>query len=430
VITFITFLVVIGILIFFHELGHFLVAKLSGVRVEKFSLGFGPKLIGFKRGNTEYLVSLFPLGGYVKMAGEDPAEKSKGEEWEFLSKRVWQKLLIVVAGPISNIILAMFLFILVFMIGTAVMESLTSTRIGRIDPASPADEAGLNVGDRIISIGDQEIKDWFGLIKIMQRGVNRKLTVRLLRDKAQVVRTINPAIDKQSGATYVGASPYMSSEIGNVLLDYPAQEAGLKVGDKILKIDGKDIEQWYDAAEIIHQSAGKELTLEIERAKEVSNVNLTPIVDPDRGVGVIGISPKTTIRRLGFLSSIREGLAQTWYFTRLTYWAIWKLITGQVSLRTLGGPVMIAQLAGQAVKFGIVNLLMLIAIVSVNLGAINLLPIPVLDGGHVIFLFLEKVKGRPLSIRARELSQQIGLFILIALMIFVTFNDIMRALGG
>lgn len=419
-------IILIGILIFFHELGHFLVAKSTGVRVEKFSLGFGPKLIGFKHGDTEYLLSAVPVGGYLKMAGDDPGEKLEGEEWEFLSKSIWQRLLIVVTGSIANVILAVFLFVLAFMIGTAVTEALTSTQIGKIDSDSPADVASLKVGDKIISIGGQEVEDWFQLTKIIQGGVNRRLTVTLLRDKTKISRTITPVVDKATGVAYIGALPYMSSEIGYTLPGHPAEKAGLRAGDRILRIDAKPVEQWDDVAGIIHQSAGKELTLEVERGEEVFSVKLTPTIDPSRGVGVIGISPKMTVHRLGFLGSIREGLVQTLYFIKLTYWAIWKLITGQVSLRTLGGPIMIVQLAGMAVRFGMASFLTFMAFISINLGVINLLPIPVLDGGHVIFLLAEKIKGGPLSIRARELAQQIGLVILVALMIFVTFNDIMR----
>lgn len=341
---------VLGILIFFHELGHFLVAKKSGIRVERFSLGFPPKLIGKKIGDTEYCVSWIPLGGYVKMAGEDPDEKKiKGEPWEFMSKPVHTRAFVVFAGPAMNFILAILIFWgIIFFAGKQEIHENTN-QIGLVAPGGPADKTGIKPGDRIISINGIEVSTFKEMAEIIYRQVEKPVEVKWRREGEEHTATI------------------------------------ITFKDRILDEKGEI-----------------------------------------RYVGKIGIGPSYTTIKVGFFRSLLEGIDTSLFILVETIKFIVGLITGTASIKLIGGPVFIAQVAGQTAKTGIVNLLSFTALLSVNLSLINVLPIPVLDGGHLLFLGIEKIKGKPLSIKQRTALQHIGLAFLILLIIFITYNDFVR----
>jgi regulator of sigma E protease len=341
---------VLGILIFFHELGHFLVAKRSGIRVERFSLGFPPKLIGKKIGDTEYCISWIPLGGYVKMAGEDPDEKElKGEPWEFVSKPARTRALVVFAGPAMNFILAILIFWgITFFAGRQEIHEDTN-QIGLVAPGGPADKAGIKSGDQIISINGVEVSTFKEMAEIIYEQVEKPVEVK-----------------------------------------------------------------W--------KSEGKEYTAMITTFKD-------RILDENgevKYVGKIGIGPSYTTVKVGFFRALWEGIDASIFILVETVKFIIGLITGAASIKLVGGPIFIAQVAGQTAKTGIVSLLSFTALLSVNLCLINVLPIPVLDGGHLLFLGIEKIKGKPLSLKQRAAMQQIGLAFLILLIIFVTYNDFLR----
>lgn len=348
----ISFAIVLGVLIFVHEFGHFLLAKLMGVGVKKFSLGFGPRIVGKKIGMTEYLISAIPLGGYVKMVGEEP-EKELDESLlplSFSHKSLFKRSLIVLAGPVFNLLLSVVIFFVFFQV------------------------SGL---------------------------------------------------------------PIMKPEVGEVQEGMPAHDAGIRTGDRVLSIDGKPVARWEDLADLIKQSSGGPLRIEILRDNSTLLVKVVPkLVSSKNLFGepvekyVIGItaSGAVTIERLNPFQSAAQGVLQTWQIGKLTVLAIGKIIAGTISAKTLGGPIMIAQLAGQQAEAGIINLIFFIALLSVNLGIINLLPIPVLDGGHLLFFLIEAVSRRPINLKMREVAQQVGIFILVLLMIFVFYNDIARIL--
>jgi len=341
---------VLGILIFFHELGHFLIAKRSGIRVERFSLGFPPKLIGKKVGDTEYCISWIPLGGYVKMAGEEPDEKMlKGEPWEFMSKPVGVRALVVMAGPVMNLLLAVFIFwgIIFFMGKQKIHEE--STKVGLVAAGGPADKAGIKPGDEIISINGIKVTSFREMARIIYQQVEKPIEVKWIREGKE----------------------------------YTAQITTFK--DRVLNEKGELQE-----------------------------------------VGKIGIGPTYTTVKVGFLRSLVEGMGTVIFILSESIKFIWGLITGAASIKLLGGPLFIAQTAGETAKSGFVNLLSFMALLSVNLSLINLLPIPVLDGGHLLFLGIEKIKGSPLSLKQRATMQQIGLAFLILLIILVTYNDFLR----
>jgi len=339
-----------SILILFHEFGHFFACKRIGVRVEKFSLGFGPKLFGFKKGETEYCLSLIPLGGYVKMAGEDPHEKLKGQRWEFLSRSVGARFLVIITGPLANFVLAFLLFSLIFAIGL----------------------------------------------------------------------------------------PALSTEVGEVLKDTPAERAGLKIGDKIVAIEGGKVKRGEEMQRIIWSNPDKELKFTIQRKSEKFTLTVIPeskkvknLLGQEAEVGMIGIAfPEKLIKiRYGMGEAIQRGWRQTIGLTVMVLKGLGMLISGRVPLRSLAGPLFIAQAAGTAVKVGFTTLLGLIGLISVNLFVINLLPIPLLDGGHIIFLAVEGIRKKPLSIRAQEITQQIGLAVILFIAIFVIYNDLVRMWG-
>lgn len=346
--------IVLGVLIFFHELGHFLCAKAFGVGVEKFSLGFGPKILGRTVGRTEYCVSAVPLGGFVKMVGEQPDEEIDPADrpYSFTHKPVGKRMLIVAAGPVFNFVLAVLIFFLVFgTSGIRVMEPV----VGEVMKDSPALEAGLQAGDRIVRINDQAISQWTEMAGMVNQSKGQPLKIVVRRDGG--TRTLSVAPEKETMKNIFGED-----------------EVRYAVGIK---------------------AAGE-----------------------------------TSSRRIGPLAAFQESLSRTWLISKLTVVSVVKLVQGAISVKTLGGPIMIAQMAGEQAEQGPVNLLFFIALVSINLGILNLLPIPVLDGGHLMFFAVEAVTRRPVSLKTREMAQQVGILILMMLMVFVFYNDIMRLVSG
>ncbi len=348
------FVVVLGVLIFFHELGHFIVARLFGVGVQKFSLGFGPRIFGKQVGITDYRISAIPLGGYVKMVGDEPdAELDPADiPISFTHKHVFKRFLIVAAGPFFNLLLAVIIFFGIFF----------------------------------------------------------------------------------ASGTYI-----LKPTIGKVEPDSPAAVSGLRAQDEIVAIDGVAIENWEDMAAIIAGSEGRSLTITIGRETGMQDLVVTPqlkttqnLFNEDIDRYVIGISAAGDILQvdLSFSQAVVESFAQTYRITELTVLSVVKLIQGTVSAKTIGGPIMIAELAGQQAKAGAANLAFFIALLSINLAILNFLPIPVLDGGHLLFFTIEMIIGRPVNTRMREIAQQAGIFILIMLMIFVFYNDISRIVSG
>ncbi|TFG92964.1 MAG: RIP metalloprotease RseP [Syntrophobacterales bacterium] len=346
-------IVLLGVLIFVHELGHFLVAKWSGVGVLKFSLGFGPRLFGKKIGETEYVLSAIPLGGYVKMLGESEDEKDLSpddEKRSFLKQSAFKRIAIVAAGPLFNFLFAILAFGIVYAIGV----------------------------------------------------------------------------------------PVSTSMIGTVQEDSAAFEAGILSGDVIIAINDSQISRWSELADAVNESKGERLKIQIDRGSKVFDVYVTP--QPIKSKNVfgeeidiyrigVGISDETVIERRGPVGALSAGIEQTWGWTKLTCLGVVKMLQGVVSPKELGGPILIAQMAGSQASKGLAPFIFLMAVLSVNLGILNLLPVPVLDGGHIAFFLIEAVTGRSVSIRWREIAQQVGFFLLILLMIFVFYNDIARILG-
>jgi regulator of sigma E protease len=338
----------LGLLIVFHEFGHFLLAKLSGVGVLTFSIGFGPKLWVIKKGETEYALSAFPLGGYVKMVGEDPDEEVQQAEIEksFAHKSLLKRIAIVVAGPGFNLLLAVFLFMVVF--------------------------------------------------------------------------------------TFYGV-PVMSTQVSGVEKGSPAERAGIAKGDRIVAIDGNPVKEWEELSKTIKGSGGKALNLQIRRGEETKSITVQPTQKEGRNIfgerkddWIIGIGSQVSIEKGNPGLAVVKAVSQTYDYAKLTLMAFYKMLLGDVSPRNIGGPILIAQMAGQQAQEGLGSFLAFLAVLSINLGVLNLLPVPVLDGGHLLFFLVEAVIRKPVAVKYREVAQQVGICLLALLMVYAFYNDIVR----
>lgn len=429
--TLISFLVILGILVFIHELGHFIAAKLSGVGVLKFSLGFGPKIVGIKRGETEYLISALPLGGYVKMVGDSKEEEVKPEESEksFANKPIAKKAAIVAAGPVMNLVLAFVLLPLIYLIGIQIPAYLDKEPIvGYVVKGENADKAGLKKGDIILSIDEKPIKNWEELNTVIISNPNISLKLKIKSDGALKDIIFVPEADARTGGGIAGFLPSMSPAIGGLNKGFPAERGGLKIGDIILAVNGVQIDHWIELQQAIQNKKAEEKLMLIKRGNETFTVSVKPELNEDTKTYVIGISPlqEMITRRYGPVGAVIEGTKKMGELTIMTFVIIKKLFFGEISIKTLGGPLMIAQVAGQAAESGFTALLSLTVFLSIQLGILNLLPIPVLDGGFFIFFGIEALRGKPLSERVMTIVQNIGIGLLVLLMVFVTYNDVMR----
>lgn len=421
--TFVYFLIVIGILVFVHELGHFIMAKRAGVRVEKFSLGMGPKLWGFKKGDTEYVLSALPLGGYVKMAGENPDEEPTGASDEFQSKTVWQRAKIAATGPLTNIVLAFVIMPFVFMVGT---YSEGPAKVGYVEAGSPGERAGFMAGDVIEEINGRRISDWTKALVMIAVNPDTDVIAIVERQGEKKTLTLRPELATELKIGMSGLVPDIPAEIGRLKPGFPAEQAGIKANDKIIAVDGKIVYHWNQFATLVRDSKGNKLTLTLERDGKRMKKIVT--AKEDSGRMVVGVEPvmRLVFKKYGFFESLRPGFDKTIESIDLTFITLKKLITFNLSIKTLGGPVMIAQMSGQAADAGLSAFLSLLAMISISLGILNLLPIPVLDGGLLLFLAIEAIRKKPLSRKVMEVSQSLGAGLLITLIAVVSYNDVMR----
>ena len=438
------FLVVLGVLVAFHELGHFLAARWVGVRVLKFSLGFGPKLFGRQMGETEYLLSAIPLGGYVKLFGEDETEATTQEDRarSFAHKGLWGKVLIVAAGPGFNFILAYFIFAGWLATGNPLFvptfQDLTPD-IEAMVPGSPADTAGIQVGDRVIRVNGEAIATRTELFDAVAKSNGQALTLEIKRDgqiktlKVTPTTAPGPQPTGQETGYYLGveeAPPLVTSDMQGS----PAAKAGFQAGDHVVSIDGREIHTWSQMTGIVKESPNRQLQIEVLREGHRTSLTVTPSVEKATvngqsvDIGKIGISGpgRSVMRSSTPLLSLYDGLEATWGWTELTAVGLYKMIVGDISSKNIGGPLTIANISGEAAAQGASSVVFLIAILSINLGVLNLLPIPILDGGHLLFFLIEGILRKPLGERQREIAQQAGLVLIVGVMIFAFWNDIER----
>ncbi|MEG9608325.1 sigma E protease regulator RseP [Citrobacter portucalensis] len=439
------FIIALGVLITVHEFGHFWVARRCGVRVERFSIGFGKALWRrTDKSGTEYVIAMIPLGGYVKMLDER-AEPVAPElrHYAFNNKTVGQRAAIIAAGPIANFLFAIFAYWLVFIIGVPGVRPV----IGEITPNSIAAQAQIQPGTELKAVDGIETPDWDAVrlqlvskigdehttLSVAQFGSNQR------QDKTLDLRHWTFEPDKEDPVSSLGMrprGPQIEPVLSEVQVNSAASKAGLQAGDRIVKVNGQSLTQWMTFVTLVRDNPDTPLVLDIERQGSSLSLTLTPDSKQVNGKaeGFAGVVPKViplpdeykTVRQYGPFSAILEASDKTWQLMKLTVSMLGKLITGDVKLNNLSGPISIAQGAGMSAEFGIIYYLMFLALISVNLGIINLFPLPVLDGGHLLFLAIEKLKGGPVSERVQDFSYRIGSILLVLLMGLALFNDFSR----
>jgi regulator of sigma E protease len=422
--------VVLGILVLLHEWGHFIAAKWCGVRVDVFSIGFGPRLWGIKRGDTDYRISALPLGGYVRMAGDNPVEERTGAPYEFLSRPRWQRCIIAIAGPAMNILLTFFVFMGVFWLVGIPTPSYFREPANVVAVAHSSSSTGVMPGDRIVQVNGKSTPDWRAVYSAAENvKPGDTLTVVVVRNGAQ--QTVSISATQQSSADDLFGYPPTRPVLDEVYSGTPADRAGLQAGDLVVAIDGAPVVTFPQFVDAVHNSDGHELQLQVQRNGKDFPVSVAPVrsMDPDgKMVWLVGVSSETQnyYERESFVASIRNSFESTVNGVRQIGNVLGGLASGKVSVRDLQGVIGIARESGRAAKRGPVDLIFLGAVISLNLGLLNLLPIPILDGGHVLMLAIEGVMRRDLSITFKERFVQVGLVFLLGLFAFVMYSDIMR----
>jgi regulator of sigma E protease len=456
-------IVVLGVLIFVHELGHFLTAKWCDIEVPRFSIGFGPKILGFRRGETEYVISLLPLGGYVKMAGMeemehveggpvtvndtigDEATKERGEAErrprDFDSKTLPQRALVISAGVIMNLLFAIFAFTLIAGVwgvpadpGT-VLGGVTEERLPDGGQPLTAIEPGFDVS----RVGGADVESWRDLTMALTRARAGEVSMEF-RNAEPILFTL-PSADEERAGLISALEPGLPTPavLADVLPNGPAAQAGLRSGDRVLQAGGRDVTTWQELVAVIERSPGQPVPLVVERGGERLQLTVTPHdkeLDTGIRVGRIDVAvpflnPEMQLprQRPGVVGALGRGFGQTWEITALTVDFLFGMVTGRHSARNVGGPIMIGQMSGRFARAGLEAFLSFMAILSINLAILNLLPIPVLDGGHLVFLGIEAVRGRALSLEQRMRMTQVGFVFIILLMAWAIGNDLLRAIG-
>lgn len=427
--TILAFTFVFGILVFVHEFGHFFMAKLVGVRVEVFSFGYGKRLFGVKKGETDYRISLLPLGGYVKLLGEGMFEKDRPlAPDDMMAKTRGQRLLIMAMGSIMNIILAVLIVAFMNVVGTEVAAYLDDKPvIGYIETGSPAEKAGLRIDDEIVRISGREVKTWTDVEMAVGSKPDRLIRVDIRRDGEILPVDVQTESVTRYQMGYAGFQAKIPTQIKMVMAKSAAEKAGLRAGDVILSIDGAPA-YYYQFIDIIQKSAGKELIFSVDRGGQTLTVPVTPRKEGDTGkIGVSHGSASVT-KKYGFFAAIGQSFKKNLDDTFLVIRFIKELFTGEASTRQLGGPLEIANFSYMAFRLGWMPLLAWIAVISLQLGILNLFPIPVLDGGQIFVLIIESIFRRDLGPKARQVWMSIGFVIFVVLIVFVILNDIVKKL--
>jgi regulator of sigma E protease len=423
--------VLLGLVIFVHELGHFLMAKWRGVRVLRFSLGFGPAMVAFRRGETEYRVAWFPLGGFVQMAGDSPGEDGTmpGSPEEFLSHPWFGRLLIAIAGPAANLIAAFVALVVVGIVGVSYPDF--PNRLGATPDSSTAYRAGLREGDRVVSVNGTEVKSWVEIfVANSKQPESRPATLTIDREGKRFALSLTP--DQREPLMSSLRRPSDPPIVGSVATGMPAYKAGLKEGDRIRMVNGRAILTWDQLPEALHGQVDRDVVLTVERGGRVFEIHVKPI-NPDGGPGAnarIGIeAPRhgVYVERHGLLESVAIGFRATGSLVVSVYGSMWLTASRFLYYREyLGGPMFIAQAASEQARRGLDSYLQFLAMINIAIMAFNLLPIPVLDGGHILLALVQALRRRAISARGYLRFQKVGLVVIGTLFVFILANDPLR----
>ena len=432
--TLFAFAIVFGVLVFVHEFGHFFIAKLVGIKVEVFSWGYGKRLFGIKKGETDYRISLIPMGGYVKFSGEDAyagqeaVDLTKLNPRDFMAKKRWQRFLVLVMGSVMNIVLAVVLVSIINMVGVSVPEYQDKRPvIGWIEPDSPAEIAHLKIDDEILSINGKKTETWADVELAVGIKPERTLTLDVKRGEKILTFELTTESKTRYEMGYAGFFGKILTQVSMVEPHSPAEMVGLKPGDVILAINGEPA-FYYQFIDIIKKSPGKQLELLVERDGETFTLQVTPRREGD--IGKIGVyhGPKSDMKRFGFFQAIARSVEQNVGLAFLVVNFVKDLIIGEASTRQLGGPIEIANFSYAAFRMGFMAMLIWIAFISLQLGIVNLIPIPVLDGGQIFVLILEGIFRKDFSPKVKQIVMKIGFTLFIILIVFVILNDVQKRL--
>src|SRR3989338_4253115 len=433
IMTILYFIIALSLLVLVHEFGHFIMAKRAGIRVDEFSIGFGPRLFGFKRGETDYRLCLIPLGGYVKVLGQDPDDEGADDPRSFSQKGIIPRFKILIAGPLMNVLLSLLLMPAVFFIGRDIPRYFTETPVLLGVQQEVVSQQALKQGDQILAVNGKKVTTWEEVFLILVAQKNATLTLQ------RGSEIFEHQLERSSEEDFFGIEPSLfyggPVMVEEILPDSPAKEAGLQQKDKIQALNGNSLHGSADFTSKVHRSQGGEVKLTIERNGEILEKTLAPRFNPEVQRWLIGIqvsqteNPPMVLQRYDVKTSLQKGFAENIRLLTLVTSMLKKLVTLEASYKNLGGPIAIAKTSAMAAKSGLSEFLYFLAFLSLQLGILNLLPIPVLDGGHLAFLGLEAVRGKPLPKRTRFVLQQIGFAFLLALMIAATVNDLKKLFG-
>jgi regulator of sigma E protease len=425
-----SFIFVLGVLVFVHELGHFLAAKRVGIRVLKFQLGFNPTILSFRYGETEYGIGALPLGGYVKMAGEASEDGPTGDPREFLSKTRWERFQVLFMGPAMNLVLA-FLLLAGLLYQQGAEEERFSSQpvdVGVVKADSPAARADIRPGDRIVTVNGRRVETWEEFLVTISTRANREVTIGLLRSGLDVSKTLTPVSDGKGRFETgdIGVLPNVHPHLAAISDNEPGALAGLKTGDVIVSADGATMTFHTDFREVIKKKPNTAISLAIQRGGQPMTVSVTPRLNGT--VGYLGVTPVDDTKTIkpSILGSLRLSAEKNWSMTQMIGQTIWGLLTRELSPKQLMGPIAIAQVSGESAQRGVVDLLGLMVTLSLNLGLLNLMPIPMLDGGHITIMALEGIARRDFSVKVKEKVLLAGFVVLMMLMVTVFYNDLSR----
>jgi regulator of sigma E protease len=423
--------ILLGVMILVHELGHFWAALAVGIRVETFSIGFGPRLFGFKRGDTDFRLSAIPFGGYVRMLGDQPGDENAIDPGSFQAKARWQRALVILAGPLMNIVLAIGLVTGLYMFEFHKEMDTKDPVISSVKPDSAAAQAGLQAGDRIVQFGDHKDPNWDYLIEQEMLNANHAMNVVVERHGERVNLSVTPRMDAKEGVGSIGWIGEQNIQIGEIQAGSPAQAAGLKPGDLFLSIDGHAVESPLTVQQSVIHSGGRPIDLQVMRKGQTERFSVTPVKTTEVKLPYrIGVSFRAPVEilKLSFPNAFVESLRFNRQNALGIFHMLGSIIERRVSPKTVSGPIGMAVMSNQAAQQGPWMYLLLMALVSLNLAIFNLLPIPILDGGTLLLLAIEMLLQREVSLRIKETVFKLGFVFLMMVVVFVVYNDISKIL--